>query len=196
MDIGTQVRSVLRRHGIRSLDDLTHDQQERIAREVGLTTPRLHQVVGTRPPANPSSPQRRAALLADESDRLRDEAQRAVQGYHQAAARGDSETSLQLLRHAALRKAKLADELVEQAARLSQQSIGANVSYDPKSGELSYSTTGGVRKARKQLKRARDGLVAQARRRVARGDRHGANESLTAAEAIERALDRAKTASR
>ena len=194
MDIGTQVRSVLRRHGIRSLDDLTHDQQERIAREVGLTTPRLHQVVGTRPPANPSSPHRRAAMLIDESDRLRDEAQRTVQGYHQAAARGDSETSL-LLRHAALRKAKLADELVEQADRLSQQSIGANATCDPRTGEVSYSTTGGVRKARKQLKRARDGLVAQARRRAARGDRPGANESLTAAEAIERALDRAKTAS-
>jgi hypothetical protein len=44
-DIGTAVRKALDKHGVRSLDELSHDAQIRLAGHVGLPVPELHRAI-------------------------------------------------------------------------------------------------------------------------------------------------------
>ena len=135
------------------------------------------------------SPGRRAAILEDEADRCLGASQRAVEDYHQAVAEGN-ETRARILRSAALASLESSRRADAQADRFRELAVGANVTYSNMTGTIYVSVDAAAhrKRTRKQLKRARNTLIAEARSRMARGDRHGATSVLADAELIERRI--------
>lgn len=81
-------------------------------------------------------------------------------------------------------------QLDAEADTIRASAVGANVSYDARTGQTTVHVDAGAvrKKARKRLKRARNAFVEQARERMARGDRHGAVRLLDDAERVEQAI--------
>jgi hypothetical protein len=185
------LRKVLRQRGIGTLDDLTHDQQDRLASRYGVETPELHRkmhAVEAAPQPDYNNPLFRAELLDREVERLRDDAQRAVRRYQLASADGNRHDALTAHHHATRLLAE-AEHISRQAARFRGLAADATVSYDTRTGRKTLRVDQkAVRRQRARWRQARDDLVRQARDRVASGDRDGATRLLGEAEVVDRAL--------
>ncbi len=186
-DIGSTIRSVLSQRGI-TLDDLSHADQERVANAADLSLPELHRAVSGDPRHDPPySPSHRAKVLFDEADRLLAESEAEKAEYRQAVSRGEQARATELRRQC-LRTVEHAAELEGRAETYARSTEGANLSYDPATGATTYDLQGASKRARKKMKRARNALLEQAQRRMARGERQAAARSLDGAERLHRAI--------